>query len=63
MSRSRLAPLLFAGLLLPWCAAPADDDSDPLDFFRACTTHAAPDELRRLIDGLGDDSFEVRERS
>jgi hypothetical protein len=61
MSR-RLAPLLFAGLLLPWCTAPADDP-DPLDFFRARTIRATPDELRRLIDGLGDDSFEVRERS
>jgi hypothetical protein len=63
MPARRLAPLLFAGLLLPWCAAPAGDDPDPLDFFRERTTHTAPDELRRLIAQLGDDSFEVRERA
>jgi hypothetical protein len=63
MSRRRLAPLLLAGLLLPWCAAPADDDPDPLDFFRARTTRTTPDELRRLTGQLGDESFEVRERA
>jgi hypothetical protein len=63
MSRRRLAPLLLAGLLLPWCAAPADDDPDPLDAFRARTANATPDELPRLIDQLGSDSFEVRQRA
>ena len=44
-------------------AAPADDDPDPLDFFRRRTARTTPDELRRLIGQLGDDSFEVRERA
>jgi HEAT repeats/PQQ-like domain len=59
----RLAPILLVGLLLPWCAAPADDDPALLDFFRQRTVRANPDDLRRLIDQLGDNSFDVRERA
>ncbi len=63
MPGRRLAPLLLAFLVLPWCAAPADDDPDLLDFFRQRAARATPDELRRLVKQLSDDSFEVRERA
>jgi hypothetical protein len=64
----RLAPLLFAGLLLPWDTAPGEtrppnDDAALLDFFRQRTVHATPAELRQLIEQLGDVSFEVREQA
>ncbi|HKI31404.1 MAG TPA: HEAT repeat domain-containing protein [Gemmataceae bacterium] len=64
----RLAPLLFAGLLLPWHGAPGEtrlpaDDAGLLDFFQQRTAHATPDNLRKLIEQLGDASFEVREQA
>jgi hypothetical protein len=65
----RLAPLLLAGLLLPWPGTPADEHTVPddgpalLDFFRQRTVHAGARDLAGLIEQLGDPSFEVRERA
>jgi len=71
MPLRRLAPLLLAGLLLPWhdvpaggAPAPEERPSGPdatLDFFRRRTFHRTPDDLRKLVEQLGDPSFEVRE--
>jgi hypothetical protein len=71
--RHRLALFLLAGLLLPWHDAPAGGAPAPdeppsgldtsLDFFRQRTFHPTPDDLRKLIEQLGDSSFEVRERA
>jgi HEAT repeat protein len=81
MPGRRLAPLLLAGLLLPWQDAPAggaDRGADErrlgeaglvadgpalLDFFRRRTARITPDDLRRLIEQLGDPAFAVRERA
>jgi HEAT repeat protein len=67
MAWRRLAPIFLAGLLLPAHGAPADEHADDgvalLDFFRQRTVHATPAELRRLVEQLGDDSFDVREQA
>jgi hypothetical protein len=63
----RLALILLAGVLLSCHGAPADERgpaaADPLDFFRQRTLRATPDEIGRLIERLGDPSFEVREEA
>jgi hypothetical protein len=69
----RLALCLLAALLLPWHDAPAGGAPAPderpsaqdasLDFFRRRTFHPAADDLRKLIEQLGDPSFEMRERA
>ena len=75
MSWRRLALLLVAGLLLPWHDVPAGGAPVPnepgrssgadaaLDFFRERTIHVSSADLGRLIEQLGDPSFEVREQA
>jgi len=71
----RLALLLFAALLLPWHDLPAGGAPigaeaarpprvDPaLDYFRQGTIHATSADLGKLIEQLGNPSFEVREQA
>jgi hypothetical protein len=51
---------------LPWHEAPAEAepaDAGPLDFFRQRTIHPTADDVRKLVEELGNSTFDVRERA